>query len=125
MKTKEQIEQDNKKIQEAILISQMMDTPGYKIFENYLKNKINPDMVEDPYDKDVDEMSIRYQDILRLTHDMLDEQKGTVAGFLSILNWFRKEHDLALNPMVDPVTGQVEILNKKQNGTTRKRTNKK
>jgi hypothetical protein len=102
MKSKQQIIKHNKRIKDAIFVSQMMELPGFKVFEKYLLEK---------------KEEIRFQDIFQITKAILPEQKGIALGIEDSLTYFEQQKRTALHPMIDEETGEVEVLNKKKKKT--------
>ena len=92
----EQILQKNKKIGQAILISQMQDHEGYKVFEEWLefiRDKVErPNILELMTEKDVDRI------------------KGEFLAIETIIGYLKKSKKLALTPLTDPKTGEEEDL---------------
>jgi len=97
MTNKEKFEQQNKDIANAILISQMCDTDGYKLFEEWV---------------DELEKSIRFQDIFGIKDkEVLDTQRGIALCLEDVKQYFKHKKLLAMQPMTDPNTGLKEVLN--------------
>jgi hypothetical protein len=97
---REQIIQKNKQITNAILVSQMQDHKGFKIFMD-----------------DINEVEKVYQfrdirDVKSL--DDLNYAKGYVQALEEMKNYFESQKHFALLPMTDPDTGDEEVLNKKE-----------
>lgn len=99
-KIQKQIEKQNKQIEDAILVYKMMETPGYKI-----ASKTINDM----------EKEFRFQDIMGVTDGALSDQKGIVMGINKIKDYFKRQNNLSLKPRQDPETGEVEVMNEKNN----------
>lgn len=96
---KEQIEKKNKDISDAIFVSQLQDYPGFLVFSEYLESLIK---------------SLRFQDVMGLKDiNVVNTQQGMVIALEDIKQYFRDKKMLALKPMVNPETGEEEILNKK------------
>lgn len=89
----------NENIRKAILVSQMQDHEGFNVFDEYLLDKIK---------------EIRYQDIMGVKDEKtLWTQQGVALAFEDIKQYLIDQNRLALIPMVDPETGEEEVLNKK------------
>jgi len=99
IKEQKKIEERNKKIGEAILISQMMDHKGFSILKKNIEEKRD---------------FVMYQNILGIKDDALKDQKGIVCGIMQILNYFDEVKSLAMKERKDPLTGEKEVLNKKK-----------
>ena len=98
-RTEEQNEQYNQSINDAIYVSQMMDSKGFGILLDFLKEK---------------EKEFRYQDILLLNKDNIEGQKGMAMFIDALFDYFEREKLLAEKPKMDIKTGAPEILNKKK-----------
>lgn len=98
-KEKNQIEQRkkrNKNIEDAVLVAQMMEMPGYAIMRKEM---------------DETEKAFRFQDILAVKDNALQDQKGIVMGIKQIQNYLDGVKKLAETPRVDPETGEKEKMN--------------
>ncbi len=93
------ISKRNSEIEEAVAVSQMMESRGYKIVARDLK---------------IMEETFRFQDILGIKEGALSDQKGMVIGFQETQKYFVNKDRLAKEPRRDPKTGKKEILNKKK-----------
>ena len=97
---KKLIQQKNEKIKKAILVSQMQDHEGFKVFledlEEVLKDVITPDV--------------------RLIKNMetLYHYQGQVAAIENLKYYFQEQKLWAERPMIDEDTGEEEILNSKK-----------
>jgi len=99
MNDKEQIIKRNKDISDAILVSQMQDTEGFAIVREYL----------DSLSK-----KIRFQDIMGIRDEkVLNTQQGVSMAIDDIIQFFDDKKRMAMLKMVDPDTGEEEILNNK------------
>ena len=98
-RTEKQNEQYNQSIIDALHIAQMMESKGFRVLNKFLEEK---------------EQEFRYQDILGLKKENLDEQKGMAAFIDSLFDYFGHQKLLAEKPKVDIETGEPEILNKKK-----------
>jgi len=103
MRNAEQMEAYNKTINDSILVSQMMDSEGFKIFKAFVLKRLEPG-----------EESIKYQDINFLKEETLSYAKGSVAAFEDCMTFFEMSKAQALTPKIDPTTGINEVLNKKK-----------
>lgn len=95
VKKQKKIEKKNKEIEDAVLMSQMMDHDGFKL----LKKKIGSM-----------ERSFRFQDILGIKDDSLKDQKGIVVGIMQMQRYFEDIKKLAEQPRRDPNTGVPEKM---------------
>lgn len=96
---KERAEKMNNDIRSAILISQMSDHEGFNVFIDYLDSKIK---------------EIRFQDVMGLKDDkVIHTQQGIVIGFEDIKQFLLDQKVLALRPMINPDTGEEEVLSNK------------
>lgn len=93
------IKKKNKEIEDAILVSQMMEHPGYGVAKRALAEL---------------QKKFRFQDIMGIKRDNLEDQQGIVLGINEVQEYFKKQDKLALTPRHDPGTGEPEILNKKK-----------
>jgi len=98
-KQQKNIEKKNKEISDAILMSQMMDHKGFKVFKKFIENKAN---------------EIRFQDIFGIKDDALKDQKGIAMGIMQVISYFEDIQKDALKPRRDPITGEPEVLNAKK-----------
>lgn len=97
---KEKIQKKNELIRRAILVSQMQDHEGFKIFMEDLSETVK---------------AIQFQDIRGIkTEKELDTAKGYVAGIEDLKYYFSGQKNFALQKMVDEETGEEEVLNKKE-----------
>lgn len=94
-----QIEKNNKEIEDAVAVAQMMEHPGYKIFIKKLKEVEN---------------KFRHQDILGIKDDALSDQKGIVLGIIQVQDLFKEIKNLAERPRRDPMTGEPEKMREKE-----------
>lgn len=97
--TKEQIEKENKEIVDAILVSQMMDSDGFKVFENWLAKEIDRYRIQDI--REIKDLKYLY------------ENQGIVNGLEMIKTHLFSMKRIAMKPMTDPETGEKEFLNKR------------
>ena len=97
---KKLIQQKNEKIKKAILVSQMQDHEGFKVFledlEEVLKDVKNPD--------------------IRLIKNLetLYQAQGQVTAIENLKYYFQEQKLWAERPMIDEDTGEEEILNSKK-----------
>jgi len=98
MKTKEQIQTSNEKIRRSILVSQMQDHPGFAIFLEDQNEVLS---------------GVQFQDIRFIKGDELDAKKGYVQAILDTKDYFEDQKRWALQPKMDEETGELEILNHK------------
>jgi len=99
MNDKEQIIKRNKDISDAILVSQMQDTEGFAIVKEYLNGLSK---------------KIRFQDIMGIRDEkVLYTQQGVSMAIDDIIQFFEDKKRMAMLKMVDPDTGEEEILNNK------------
>jgi tRNA G18 (ribose-2'-O)-methylase SpoU len=98
---KESIQKKNEKIKRAILVSQMQDHKGFKVFIEDLEEVL---------------IEVRNQDI-RYVKDLetLYNAQGQVNAIENLKYYFESQKNWALKPMVDENTGEEEILNNKNN----------
>jgi len=89
------IEVRNKRIEDAVLVSQMMDSDGFKIAEKEIKEI---------------EKTFRFQDILGIKEEALSDQKGIVLGLQQVIDYFKKMKSLAETPRLNPETGEPEVM---------------
>jgi len=90
----------NKLIVDAIHISQMMDSEGFKIYKKWLEDR---------------EKQFQFQDILGLKDDQtIRTQQGITLDIIDNLNYFNNQKLLAEKQMIDLETGLPEVLNKKK-----------
>jgi len=94
-----EILKDNKKIEDAVLISQMMDHPGWKIAKKYI-NAITK--------------KIQIIDILMIKTDQVDSVRDRVIGINEVMKFFESRNKIAMKPRQDPLTGEVEVMNTKK-----------
>ena len=90
----------NKQIEEAVLISKTLEGNAGKIIKRDLL---------------LLEKKFRFQDILGIKDDSVKDQKGIVIGIQQVQNYFDDIEVLATKPRKDPVTGEPEEMNKKEN----------
>lgn len=99
MKTKEQIVAANEQIRRAILVSQMQEHPGFNCFledqEDVIKN-------------------VQFQDIRFVKSETLEYSKGYVQAILDLKDYLENQKRWALKPMMDEETGELEVLNNKE-----------
>lgn len=99
MKTKEQIVAANEQIRRAILVSQMQEHPGFSCFledqEDVIKN-------------------VQFQDIRFVKSETLEYSKGYVQAILDLKDYLENQKRWALKPMMDEETGELEVLNNKE-----------
>ena len=89
----------NNDIRAAILISQMEEHNGFALFMAYLDSKIK---------------ELRFQDIMGLRDEkVINTQQGIVLGMEDVKQFLLDQKVLAMRPMINPETGEEEILNKK------------
>ena len=97
---KETIERKNKEIIDAIHVSKMCDSEGFSVFSKYLDDKIK---------------EIRFQDVIGIKSlEVLSVAQGMAIAFEDIKQYFSDRKHQALMPMIDPDTGEEEILNNKK-----------
>lgn len=99
MKTKDQIVKSNDQIKRAILVSQMQDHPGFKVFLEDQSEVI---------------AKAQFQDIRFVKSDTLEYTKGYVQALLDLKDYLEAQKLWAMKPMTDEVTGEQEILNNKE-----------
>jgi len=99
MKSKEQIAAANEQIRKAILVSQMQEHPGFSHFledqEDVIKN-------------------VQFQDIRFVKSETLEYSKGYVQAILDLKDYLENQKLWALKPMMDEETGELEVLNNKE-----------
>ena len=99
MKSKEQIAAANEQIRKAILVSQMQEHPGFVCFledqEDVIKN-------------------VQFQDIRFVKSETLEYSKGYVQAILDLKDYLENQKRWALKPMMDEETGELEVLNNKE-----------
>jgi hypothetical protein len=93
------IEADNKKIEEAVAVSQLMSSSTGKIIKRDLL------LMEKKY---------RFQDIMGIKDEALADQKGIVLGIHEVEAYFKEMDAKSKQPRRDPVTGEVEVMNEKK-----------
>lgn len=98
-KKQKSIEKKNKEIEDAVLMSQMMEHDGFKIFKKKISEM---------------EKGFRFQDIMAIKEDALNDQKGIVMGINLIQEYFKEIIKTANRPRLDPVTGEPEKMNEKK-----------
>jgi hypothetical protein len=94
------IKQQNEKIKRAILVSQMQDSEGFKIFLEDLQEVI----------KEARNQDVRYIKDL----ETLYKAHGQVLALENLEYYFENQKLWAMKPMVDEETGEEEILNSKK-----------
>ncbi len=87
----------NKKIVNAVLVTEMMACKGFRVFMKNLTELEN---------------SIRYQDILGIKDGALADQKGIALGIAQVKDYFQTMSKTAEQPRIDPETGIPEKLKK-------------
>lgn len=93
------IDKKNKEIEDAVLVAQMLEHPGYKIVKRDLARM---------------EKSFRFQDIMGVKDSALGDQKGIVLGIIEIQNYFIKIVKKSEQPRRDPLSGEPEIMSEKK-----------
>lgn len=97
---KELIRKKNEKIKRAILVSQMQDHEGFKIFIEDLKEVLE---------------EVKHQDVRHIKDlEHLYRSQGHVTALENIEYYFNDQKLWAERPMVDEDTGEEEILNSKK-----------
>lgn len=95
--TKEQIIAHNKMIDEAVLVCQMMETAGFVVLSEFLKER---------------ETRYRFQDILGIKdNDTLMQHQGMAMSNDELMQYFKDSKVRAMLKKRDPETGEEEILN--------------
>lgn len=94
------IAKKNEMIRRAILVSQMQDHPGFAIFME--------DLTETLKDKQFPDIRIIKNE------EILHKCQGYVEAIEELKYYFSGQKTYALKPMIDEVTGEEEILNKKE-----------
>jgi hypothetical protein len=87
----------NYEITRAVKISQMMETEGYAAFKELMEEK---------------EKEFRFQDILALNVENLEDQKGIVLGINTVMNLLLEQEIMAEQPRRNPETGEPEVMPK-------------
>jgi len=104
-KEKLSIEKRNEKIVNAIYVSRMCGSNGFKIFNKFVESlrvkSTNPDINELVNDK---------VDTLRETY----KRKGRSDIIFEIIYWLDNQVKIAEQPMKDPKTGEFEKLKHKK-----------
>ena len=98
-KEQKHIEAENKKIEEAVGISQLMDTSSGKTIKRDLL---------------LLEKRFRFQDVLGIKDEAVKDQKGIVLGVQQVQSYFDDIEIRAKQPRRDPITGKPEIMNAKK-----------
>ena len=94
---KQKIEDRNKLITRAILVSQLQDHEGFKVFMDDTEDVLK---------------GYKFQDVRGIkTVDDLNRAQGYVQAVEDIKNYFEGQKRWAMKPMVNPDTGEEEILN--------------
>ncbi len=87
----------NKKIVNAVLVTEMMKHKGFGIFMKYLVE------LEDQY---------KFQNILGIKEGALAGQQGIVVGLEEVKQFFEKMENRSKQPRQSPETGELEQLKK-------------
>ena len=97
---KELIKKQNERIKRAILVSQMQEHEGFKVFEEDFKEVLE---------------ELQRPDIRAVANiDVLNNMKGQLMALENMKYYFEQQKMLAMKPMVDEDTGEKEILNNKK-----------
>ncbi len=104
-KQQKTIEEQNKKIEDAILISQLAEHKGFETFNEWLEDARikaqNPD-IQLLTKKDVDPAK------------ELFKYQGKVDLIFEIIQYFNSAPKTAEKPRRDPKSGELEVMNKKK-----------
>jgi len=96
---KNRIQKTNELIRRAILVSQMQDHDGFKIFMDDTEEIVK---------------AFQFQDVRGLKNlETLHKAQGYVQAIEDLKYYFSSQKNFALKPMVDEVTGEEEKLNEK------------
>lgn len=97
---KEQRKKRNEEIRKAVLVSQMMETEGFKVFMEWLEKTIK---------------DFKFQDIMGLKDEKtIITQQGYVIAYEDVEQFFKAQDILSQKPMLDEDTGEPEIMNEKK-----------
>lgn len=100
MNEKEKRQKQNERIREAVLVAQMMETKGFKIFKDWLENRTN---------------EFRFQDVMGLSDEKtVITQQGYIVAYGDVKQFFEEKNVVSQKPMIDEDTGEPEIMNKKK-----------
>jgi len=104
-KQQKKIEEYNRGIEDAILISRMCDVEGFKILNDFVESE---------------RIKAQRPDVFEITSDGKNaaeevyKNKGKAEFIYTLIQYFESSVKKALQPRKDPITGEPEKLNDKK-----------